>query len=133
MHPAPAAEIPVPAAENPACRKLVIEFFAGLEDDRLSIDVGDGWERLPDGSRESRVTMHSLDLEKNLRGQGIASRALRRLTALADQLQVNLALEVGHDEADIDLIGWYWRLGFVFEEDGGMIRRPQSPDKTQQI
>lgn len=75
-------------------------------------------------TRSERVTLDNIDVEEGARGLGIASAALRRLTALADESHVVLDLEVGSSDQSIDLVAWYGRHGFHWM-DGFMARAPK--------
>jgi GNAT superfamily N-acetyltransferase len=71
------------------------------------------------------LEISSIQVPQELRGRGLASNFLKRITELADQKSTPLVLEVGHDVAGIGLMDWYARHGFVWA-DGCMERVPQS-------
>jgi hypothetical protein len=95
--------------------KAFFEDPAGCADG-LSVD-------LFSGGRDRSITLEHISTTH--RGAGDGGRAIRALSRLADQYGVTLDLEVGYDEADIDLVAWYGRHGFVWK-DGFMERSPQS-------
>lgn len=61
---------------------------------------------------QETLSLESLYINPEHRGQGLGRETMHRLTKACDQLGVALELEVGHDEAEIGLIQWYTRLGF---------------------
>jgi GNAT superfamily N-acetyltransferase len=71
-----------------------------------------------------RLTLDHISVAPIHRGQGRAAKAIRLLCELADKHRVTIDLEVGHDDAGIDLCSWYTRHGFVWRE-GFMERSPR--------
>jgi GNAT superfamily N-acetyltransferase len=78
------------------------------------------------------LEISSIHVPKELRGQGLASNFLKRITELADQKSTPLVLEVGHDEAGIGLMDWYERHGFVWA-DGCMERLPKAEPQSTEL
>lgn len=82
-----------------------------LELDFSTINQGGVW----------RLVLDHIGVDESSRGSGIASRAMKLLTSIADDRGVAIDLEVGEDSAGIDLVSFYSRHGFEWE-DGNMIR-----------
>ena len=58
------------------------------------------------------VSIESLFIEPEYRGFGKGTETLKQLTDLADKFAVAIELEIGADEAEIDLVRWYEKFGF---------------------
>lgn len=58
------------------------------------------------------VSIESLFIEPEYRGVGKGSETLKQLANLADEFGVAIELEIGADEAEIDLVRWYEKFGF---------------------
>jgi GNAT superfamily N-acetyltransferase len=58
------------------------------------------------------VSIESLFIEPEYRGFGKGTETLKQLTDLADKFGVAIELEIGADEAEIDLVRWYEKFGF---------------------
>ena len=58
------------------------------------------------------VSIESLFIEPEYRGGGKGTETLKQLTDLADKFGVAIELEIGADEAEIDLVRWYEKFGF---------------------
>jgi hypothetical protein len=58
------------------------------------------------------VLLDNISVDEQHRYQGAGTQALNILLALADQFQAEVDLEVGCDEARIDLVRWYTSKGF---------------------
>jgi ribosomal protein S18 acetylase RimI-like enzyme len=112
------------SADTPA-KALVYEFrnnteVQALQSRGLKFDFS---------SRKNTVTLDNIGVSEESRGAGIGSRALDILLDLADKHNVTVDLEVGEDEAGIDLVAWYTRKGFVWQ-DGFMERTPKPKDPS---
>ena len=88
--------------------------------DGLSYDLG--------FCKNGIAELHRLDVEREYRWQGVATRFMKKLASIADECGVTLELEVGSgtDDEDIihDLPGFYSRFGFEWQ-DGFMRREPR--------
>ncbi len=71
-----------------------------------------------------RVTLVNIEVAEELRGRGIGSAALRKLTELADHFGVTLDVEARGGLELIDDVAWYSRHGFEWRH-GYMERDPQ--------
>lgn len=58
------------------------------------------------------VSLESLFIEPEYRSVGKGTETLKQLTDLADKFGVAIELEIGADEAEIDLVRWYEKFGF---------------------
>ena len=58
------------------------------------------------------VSIESLFIEPEYRSFGKGTETLKQLTDLADKFGVAIELEIGADEAEIDLVRWYEKFGF---------------------
>jgi GNAT superfamily N-acetyltransferase len=58
------------------------------------------------------VGLESLFIEPEHRSFGRGTETLKQLTDLADKFGVAIELEIGADEAEIDLVRWYEKFGF---------------------
>jgi GNAT superfamily N-acetyltransferase len=58
------------------------------------------------------VGLESLFIEPEYRSVGKGTETLKQLTDLADKFGVAIELEIGADEAEIDLVRWYEKFGF---------------------
>jgi GNAT superfamily N-acetyltransferase/predicted nucleotidyltransferase len=58
------------------------------------------------------VSVESFFIELEHRGFGKGTETLKQLIRFADTLGVALELEIGADEAEIDLVRWYEKFGF---------------------
>lgn len=105
--------------------------MVGVIPSDVIIDLDDtaihGFADLP-----NMVEIKYIEVPQALQGAGYASKALRLLTTLADQMGVTLVVTVAFDEDDSEwpmsfeeLSAWYERHGFW--GDRKMIRAPQKP------
>jgi len=81
------------------------------------------WIDITENRQEGGVTLDNIDVDANMRGQGIGSKALSVLIKLADDYNVRIDLDMGGD-SEIDLPSWYSKHGFNW--DGSkMVRYPK--------
>jgi GNAT superfamily N-acetyltransferase len=72
------------------------------------------------------LSLESISIDPEERGRNFGSRAINLLVRIADKYGIPIELQVGADEAQIDLVRFYEKRGFEFVGGAFMRRNPAS-------
>lgn len=103
---------------NPSAARDVVDSFRKDRDVVALEEKGLVYELMVRNQKGSApwITLEHIWVHEEFRGNGHGSQALKKLLQYADEKKVTVDLDVGPDDAGIDLMAWYTRHGFEWKE-----------------